>query len=446
MERNTVPMATFLFPRGFLWGTATSSHQVEGGNSNNNWAEWEDRPGKILNGDRSGLACDWWGGRWREDFDRAVEGGQNAHRLSLEWSRIQPAPDRWDEDALERYRTILRGLRERGMRVMVTLHHFTDPLWVVERGGWENPDTAELFARYVERAVEALSNYCSLWITINEPNVYAVSGWMMGDFPPGKKDLGLAMRVMANLLRGHALAYKVIKRLQPAAEVGVAQNIRPERPAGPLFLDQIPANIIHRSFNYSFLEAIRDGTLRVAGRSFRVPEALGTQDFIGVNYYTVELVRFNLFRPGDLFSNRFFPPGTPRSETGFLAHVPDGLREALKWVHRFRLPIYITENGVEDSTDTLRPRYLIEHLHEVWRAVNWNYGIRGYFHWSLVDNFEWERGWSQRFGLWGLDPVTQVRQRRPSVDLYERICKSNALNRELVEKYSPLSLPKLYPV
>ncbi len=139
-----MPRATFTFPGGFLWGTATSAHQVEGNNLNNDWWAWEQQEGSILNGDRSGRACDWWAGRWREDFDRAHETYQNAHRLSVEWSRIQPEPDRWDESALDRYRQMLLGLKERNMVAMVTLHHFTNPLWLAEMGGWENEATVDL--------------------------------------------------------------------------------------------------------------------------------------------------------------------------------------------------------------------------------------------------------------------------------------------------------------
>ena len=131
--------AAYHFPRGFLWGAATSSHQVEGNNTNNNWYTWEQIPGKIRDGSQSGLACDWWGGRWKEDFDRAVETGQNAHRLSIEWSRIQPEPDRWDEQALDYYREIIRGLIERNLTPCVTLHHFTDPLWLT--AGWRVAET-----------------------------------------------------------------------------------------------------------------------------------------------------------------------------------------------------------------------------------------------------------------------------------------------------------------
>jgi beta-glucosidase len=443
---SLAPAATYHFPAGFLWGTATSSHQVEGNNKNNTWSAWEAQPGRIEQGHHSGLACDWWGGRWREDFDRAAEGGQNAHRLSVEWSRIQPTPDHWDEDALERYRAILRGLRDRNMTACVTLHHFSDPLWVAERGGWENGETPALFARFAERTVEALKEYCSLWVTINEPNVFAFNGWLLGAFPPGKKDLGAVFRVYVNLLKAHGLAYHATHRIQPHARVGIAQHYCAERPAGPLsFLDQIPAGLMHQAFNVSFVDALVEGKLRMATMRAAVPEAKGTQDFLGVNYYTVELVRFNLFKFGDLFSDRFYPPGAPMSETGFIAHAPDGMREALKWARGYKLPIIVSENGVEDPNDQLRPRYLVEHLHQVWRAINYNYPIKGYFHWSLVDNFEWERGWTQRFGLWGLDVETQMRTHRPSVDLYAEICRRNAISREMVEKYAPESLPVLFP-
>ncbi len=135
-----MPRAVYQFPRGFLSAPATAAHQVEGRNTNNNWYAWEQQEGRIWNGDRSGLACDWWGGRWKEDLDRAVETGQNAHRLSIEWSRIQPTPDHWDEDALITTGEILQGMTDRGLTPMVTLHHFTDPLWLMELGGWENPD------------------------------------------------------------------------------------------------------------------------------------------------------------------------------------------------------------------------------------------------------------------------------------------------------------------
>ena len=208
--------ASFLFPQGFLWGTATAAHQVEGNNTNNNWWAWEQHPGRILNGHKSGLACDWWGGRWREDFDRAAETAQNAHRFSVEWSRIQPTPDQWDEEALERYRDMLRGLLERKMTPMVTLHHFTDPIWLEEKGGWESREVVGYFEKFVRKTVEALKPYVTWWCTINEPNVLAASAYASNLFPPGRHNLNAAFRVMANQTRAHAarvcLAVDVVRR------------------------------------------------------------------------------------------------------------------------------------------------------------------------------------------------------------------------------------------
>ncbi len=441
-----MPQATYHFPADFLWGSATAAHQVEGGNTNNNWAAWESEPGRILNGDRSGLACDWWSGRWKEDLDRAAETGQNAHRMSIEWSRIQPTPDHWDEDALDHYREIIRGMLTRGLTPMVTLHHFTDPLWFYNQGGWEQENAPELFEKYVSRVVEALKEYVSLWVTINEPNVYVVSGYTGQDFPPGKGDMNAAFQVMRNLIRGHAGAYQTIKRIQKNSLAGIAVNYRSFKPACPASpFDCFLARFISNSYNDSFTRALRTGKLQFAAKHAAIPEAMGTQDFIGVNYYTRDLVRFAPLASKDLFMKRFFPKDAVVSPTGFIANVPAGMFEALRWANGYSLPIYITENGVEDAADELRPRYLVEHLHQVWRAVNFNYPIKGYFHWSLVDNFEWERGWSQRFGLWGLDVQTQARIHRRSVDLYAEICRQNAISFETVQRYAPESLPGLFP-
>jgi beta-glucosidase len=438
--------ATFHFPRGFLWGTATASHQVEGNNTNNNWWAWEQEPGRILQGHKSGLACDWWNGRWREDFDRAARGGQNAHRLSIEWSRIQPAPERWDEEALDRYREMLRGLHERGMTSMVTLHHFTDPLWLAEMGGWENELVVGYFEKYVHKVVEALREFNNLWVTINEPNVYTTSGYVLGDFPGGKQDLGLALQVLTHMLRGHAAAYRVIHSLQPAAQVGVAINYRGFQAAKTWSpLDHLAAGLQSRIFNDLFPRTLQDGVMKFSYLRKRIPEAKGTQDFIGVNYYTIDRVAFNLREYQQLFGRRFYPEDAELSNTGFIANEPQGMFTALKWGLQFNLPIYVTENGVEDADDHLRPRYLARHIHQVWRAVNFNWPVRGYFHWTLVDNFEWERGWTQRFGLYDLNIETQARRKRSSADLYAEICAENGLSSQMVAKYAPQVLDILFP-
>jgi beta-glucosidase len=438
-----MPSATFHFPRGFLWGTASSSHQVEGGNTNNNWWKWE-QDGHTRG--KAGLACDWWGGRWQEDFDRAAEAGQNAHRLSVEWSRIQPAPDRWDEAALEQYREMLRGLRERNMTAMVTLHHFTDPLWLGEIGGWETEAAVPLFEKFVRKTVEALKDYSTLWCTINEPNGYALEGYTSGRFPPGLTDLKLALRVEANLLRGHAAAYRAIHQIQPEARVGFAHHHLLLVPRHPWFpLDVLERTIHFNTINMAFPSGIQTGLMRTPLGNTRIPEARGTQDFFGLNYYTQQTVAFDLRQPGELFGRRYFPKGSDMSAGGMYANVPDGLFRSLHWALQFKVPILVTENGFDDALDTIRPRYMAQHIHQLWRVVNYNWPVRGYFWWTLVDNFEWDHAWKLRFGLWELDLETQARRKRRSADLYAAICKENGLSSEMVQQYCPEIFEKLFP-
>ena len=441
-----MPRATFTFPAGFLWGAATAAHQVEGNNLNNDWWAWEQQEGRILNGDRSGKACDWWAGRWREDFDRAHETYQNAHRLSVEWSRIQPEPDRWDESALDRYRQMLLGLKERNMVAMVTLHHFTNPVWLMEMGGWENEATIDLFASFSRRVVEALGSHCNLWITINEPNGYASGGYFSGEFPPGKKDLKTALKVLGNLVKGHAAAYRAIHEVQSDAQVGVAHHWRGFVPANGNPLTRYNTNFFNKIFNEAFPQALVTGKFDANILKEDVPQAKDTQDFIGLNYYTRELIRFRLGKRAEMFTERSYPKDAELSETGYLNNDPEGFKACIKWGRQFGKPIYITENGVEDSKDDFRRKYLLQHLHAMWHMINHNVPIKGYFHWSLVDNFEWERGWTQKFGLWGLDPTTQLRTRRKSVEFYAEVCRTNSITSETVEKYCPEVYDRIYPV
>ncbi len=269
---------------------------------------------------------------------------------------------------------------------------------------------------------------------------------MAGAFPPGKKDMKTALRVMTNLVRGHAQAYRAIHEMQREARVGMAVNYRSIFPANPRSpLDRWVAKTQSGIFNDLFPRAAQDGRVKFLHKTINVPEAAGTQDFIGLNYYSRDYVSFDLRLAGELFGRRAYAEGADLSDTGFIANEPAGFFEALKWARGFGKPIIVTENGVEDADDHMRPRYLAQHIHQLWRAVNFNWRIKGYFHWSLVDNFEWERGWTQRFGLWELDVETQARRKRPSADLYAEICKENGLSSEMVEKYCPEALKKIFP-
>jgi beta-glucosidase len=248
------------------------------------------------------------------------------------------------------------------------------------------------------------------------------------------------------MIQAHAAAYQAIHHLQTSARVGLAHHYRSAQPAKKWFpLDLIESKLQSSVLNEAIPRALKTGRLRLPWYSKGVPSAKNTQDYLGINYYTRELVAFDLFKPKTLFSKRFFRADAEVSENRWIANEPDGLFEALRWGKKFGIPIIITENGIEDSQDRLRPSYMIQHIHKVWRAVNFNWPVEGYFWWTLVDNFEWERGWTQRFGLWELEVGTQIRRKRQSADLYAQICNENGLSSEMVEKYAPEIFGQLFP-
>jgi beta-glucosidase len=213
-------------------------------------------------------------------------------------------------------------------------------------------------------------------------------------------------------------------------------------------LDALMRNIRYNGVNMAFPSALSTGVMHGPLSKIQIPEAKGTQDFLGLNYYSMDTVSFHPWKRNELFTHAEYQTDADMSDNNFLANLPEGLFETIKWAVRTypNLPILITENGVEDANDHMLPRFLAQHIHQVWRAVNFNWPVKGYFHWSLVDNFEWERGWTQQFGLWGLDRETQKRIKRPSVDLYAEICKENGLSSEMVQKYCPEVFERLFPI
>ncbi|MCK4741199.1 MAG: glycoside hydrolase family 1 protein, partial [Anaerolineales bacterium] len=237
-----------------------------------------------------------------------------------------------------------------------------------------------------------------------------------------------------------------IHRLQPSASVGLAHHYRGFEPVeGFLPINRMIAKFRGRRFNDVFPRAVTDGKIRFLQMRESIPEARGTQDFFGLNYYTVEQVSIQLTRPSEIFQAGGFADDADLSPTGWIANKPDGFWDALQWAHGYGKPIYVTENGIEDSEDVIRPRYLASHLQQLWRAVNFNWRVKGYFHWTLVDNFEWEWGWTQRFGLWALDSRTQERTKRPSADFFAGVCKENALSSDLVRRFAPEVQNQLFP-
>jgi beta-glucosidase len=426
-------MTIRMFPQGFLWGTATSSHQVEGGNDNNQWWDWEQQ-GRVWNGDQSGDACGWWCDP-TPDLDRAATLGQNAHRMSLEWSRIEPEDGRFDDTAIERYRTMLQAMRARGIRPMVTLHHFTNPRWLEAQGAWLNGNTPRRFARYAGYAVEALGDLCDLWCTINEAAIYAGLSYGSGSWPPGRSNPLLARRVLVNMLRGHALGAAAIHALGPQHKAGLVHNFHLFDPATPAPQDLALASFYDLLNNQVILHALRTGRLLPPfGNELReVPYLRESSDFFGLNYYTRSRVSFLSRTPRWVFGRAFTPMDVDQSDIGMDEKTygeiyPHGLYRALRRIgSRLGLPIYVTETGLPDDDDDQRPRYLYSHLAEIHNAIRDGVEVRGVFVWSLVDNFEWAHGWGLRFGLYHLDQHTGERRARPSAALYGIFARANAI-------------------
>jgi beta-glucosidase len=411
----TAPTRERRFPDGFLWGCATAAHQVEGGNHGCDWWEFE-RSGGILTGDSADPACDQYR-RFPEDFALLQRLSNNAQRLSIEWSRVEPAPGEFDQAQIDHYRAVLTELRARGMAPMVTLHHFTSPAWFSRRGGWAASGAVEAWLPFVRRVADELGDLVALWCTINEPNIYAYQGWLAGEFPPGRRgDVAGLLRVLGNLSRAHRAAYRELGRLTPGVPAGLAQHkwlLLPARARDPrdraaagaaaFFMDRWPVGW---------------------GRWGRVVEAPG--DYVGLNHYSGSLVTFALRYAAQGFASRSNPPGLPESDFGW-AVEPRWLRVCLDELRPLGRPIYVTESGIAVRDDTVRVRYLTSVLEQVWEAIAAGADVRGYFHWSSHDNFEWARGYSMRFGLIGVDLATQERTVKPSGHLFARIAAANAL-------------------
>lgn len=388
---------TILFPDGFLWGTATAAHQVEGGNWNNDWWAWEHNPASGCT-EPSGDACDQFN-RYPEDIALLSELGFGAYRFSIEWSRIEPEEGEFSRASIEHYRRMCAECLEHGVMPVVTFHHFTTPRWVAAAGGWEDPATAERFARFCEHAVEGLGDLVGIACTLNEPNVVTIMGYLFGFFPPGLQDFDARTRAHDTMVAAHRRAVDALKAGPGTFPVGV--TVAMSDWGGPEGSEEHVRNAraMHED---AWLEAARG------------------DDFVGVQAYSRTYIGADGLPATP-------PPGAEILDMSY-EYWPQALEVSIRHaIDVSGCPVYVTENGIGTRDDEKRIRYVRDALGGLGRCLDDGLDVRGYFYWSLLDNFEWALGYMPRFGLVGVDRATQRRTLKPSAGRLGDIARSNRL-------------------
>jgi len=409
--------------KDFLWGVATSAYQLEGG-PDSDWAQWEEAGRLNARHERCGAATGH-ARSWKSDLALLPAIGANAYRFSLEWSRIEPSKGHIDGAALEDARRRIEALRALGIEPMMTLFHYTHPAWFWEYG-WDSREGRAAFVRFASRAAEAFGDLVSWHSLVNEPIVFLLGGYLEGVIPPGRRDFALGARALEGMLHGFVEAAALFRSANPAARFGIAHNMldfAPERPSS--WADRRLTAAADRFYNRALLEAMATGEvdlrLPLVGKArFRVADLPRAVDFVGVNYYSRAHLRFpgRTRLAGEVsYRDRH---GRGLTDLGWEIH-PAGLAAALAAAAEAGRPIVVTENGIATGSDRLRSDFLREHALVVRHALDSGVDVRGYFHWSLLDNFEWLEGFAPRFGLFEVDYATLARRRRPSADLFAEL-------------------------
>jgi beta-glucosidase len=429
-------MKPFNLPHDFLLGSATAAAQIEGGDKGNNWYAWS-VTGKIK--DKSSIlrANDHWN-RYPEDIKLLKCLNNKIYRMSIEWSRVEAVKGQFDAEAIKHYRDELIMLISNGIKPLVTLHHFTHPLWLSEEGEFETAKVVEYFERYVRYVVENIGDLVSDYITINEPNVYVSNGYIYGSWPPGKKSLRLAIKVYFNMSLCHIAAYKAIHETRKnkgfdktsgKTMVGFADHLRVFTPFNKLNpLDWIAKRVASYVFEDAIAKLMAKGHLNFPLSLFAPNKKGHYYEFIGINYYSRSAMHFIGFKDDVVL-------GVQTNDLGWEIY-PKGISYLCKrYYKKYKAPIWITENGVCDNKDNFRARFIYDHLAEISKICEQGIPVERYYHWSLLDNFEWIEGESARFGLVHVDYETQQRTIKKSGYFYADLCKNNGVTREMIEKY-----------
>ncbi len=412
---------------GMMIGVSSAAAQIEGGNVDHNWNAWADA-GHIKDGTSPRRADDHFR-RWKEDIDLMHAMGLQIYRLGVEWARLEPEEGKFDEAAAGAYRELLSYINSLGIKPLVTLHHFANPMWFERRGAFETPENGKLFLRFVEYAIRTFGDLAEDYITINEPNVYAMQGYFGGGFPPGKNSVGKMMRVLSVMCGCHIEAYERIHAMRREmgfanTAVGFAHHMRafqPKNAANPVHA--LSAKLSRRLFQGIVSDACLLGDFHWPLKNVYGAARGEYADFLGLNYYT----RSTVTLPGDGVA-----AGAPLNDLGWEIY-PAGIVECAKEQHDvLARPIYVTENGTCDNADAFRARYLAEH----WQAMSMSgLPFARYYHWCFTDNFEWLEGESARFGLVHVDYESQQRTVKQSGNFVTDVIQNGGVTKEIYEKY-----------
>jgi beta-glucosidase len=423
----------------FLWGAALNEHQNSGALTckDNNWTAWEKEHGKIKHGQQSGTSCDFWN-RYPDDIKLAKNLGLNSLRFSIEWSTIEPREGEWNNDAIKHYGDVIDSLIAQDMIPMVTLHHFTHPQWFEEKGAFEHEENITYFVRFCEKVFDAFHEKVLLWGTINEPNIYAFQGYMRGVFPPGYCDIALGAEVLKNLLKAHCAVYRLLKARPGGkmAQIGIVHQhliFEPYHEGNTAetmltsYLSHIATKPVLEFFKTGHFQmcAVPLANTFFGGLPFALfpwstvthddPGASSCLDFIGVNYYS--RVRISWKNPAQ-------PAYDPHDIVTDMPYAlyEQGLYNAIKEISSLNVPMYITENGIADAQDDRRAIFIERYVGAMMKAIDDGYDIRGYFYWTLMDNFEWDEGRDMKFGLYSVDEKTKERTLRSGSLALKKFC------------------------
>lgn len=422
------------FPDNFMFGTATAATQIEGGDKNSNWYEWS-KKGKIRDKQSSIVAADHYN-RVKEDIEIMKELNQESYRMSVEWSRIVPKENIISRAGIDHYISELKLLKKEGISPLITLHHFSIPQWVEEKGGWINPDTVYYFLEFVKILVSEFGDLCSDYCTINEPNVYCLESYMDGKYPPGHKGNVLAyFKAAKNLIIAHLKSYKLIHRIRKEnnflgeTKVGFAHHLAVVEPISENVFTVSSRHAIDYVFHTIFTIGFIEGRLTFPlGSGY--PEGAGIFcDFLGINYYSRHIIKSSL-NPLTLFGKIHLKRNSPKerySDLGWQIY-PEGLGQVVRSMYKeYPIPIYITENGIADASDMQRGEFIEQHLEVIYDLIDEGIDIRRYYHWSLLDNLEWHEGYIPRFGLVHINYKTLKRTIRKSGYYYAKIIEKRKL-------------------